>query len=509
MKPFKTVNIAIAAGALAFTVLVGAAALDQTHAQTSGTGPPGSVGGPSNGPGGTSSHGGGHSGKNWISPAELRRQYKIWRSKQRKCRGNDCRVVKRTPPPKIAVNNIPKPPKRVFISKLPTPKPNDGASNGMPPAGEDRFRPDELVVVFGPGVSPNAIAAFQAAQGLTTIRSHRINLVGAQVHQFRIANGQNVPDAIRALQELQQVAFVQPNYLYSLQDQQTAGSSGAAISQYAIERLNLQPAHALAKGARVRIAVIDSAVDYNHTELNGTIANRFDAVSSADLSAHSHGTAIAGVIAAHARLLGVAPSATILSIRAFAPDPNGGIAQGTTYDVIRGLDWAISNRARIVNMSFAGPRDPMLAQALKEARSRGVILIAAAGNAGADSPPLYPAADESVLAVTATDNQDGLFKAANRGNYISIAAPGVDILTLAPDNGYQILSGTSLAAAHVSGLAALLLERNPKLDPEGVANILVLASADLGKPGHDKEFGAGLPDAMAAVSNVKAKLASQ
>ena len=102
---------------------------------------------------------------------------------------------------------------------------------------------------------------------------------------------------------------------------------------------------------------------------------------------------------------------------------------------------------------------------LAAAYDKDIVLIAAAGNAGPKSAPLYPAADPDVIAVTATDSHDGLFKMANRGQYIAVAAPGVEILALAPGDAYQITTGTSVAAAHVSGIAALLLERNPSLKP--------------------------------------------
>ena len=94
-----------------------------------------------------------------------------------------------------------------------------------------------------------------------------------------------------------------------------------------------------------------------------------------------------------------------------------------------------------------------------------MVLVAAAGNAGPNSPPLYPAADPDVICVTATDSNDGLFNMANRGPYIAVAAPGVEILALAPGDSYQITTGTSVAAAHVSGIAAMLLEEKPSLKP--------------------------------------------
>src|SRR6202008_552814 len=119
-----------------------------------------------------------------------------------------------------------------------------------------------------------------------------------------------------------------------------------------------------------------------------------------------------------------------------------------------------------------GPTYPPLERALKAAYDKGIVLIAAAGNAGPKSPPLFPGADPNVIAVTATDVNDKLFTGANRGKYVAVAAPGVDILVPAPENTYQLTTGTSVASAEVSGVAALLIERNPNLGPEDGRKIL-------------------------------------
>ena len=129
-------------------------------------------------------------------------------------------------------------------------------------------------------------------------------------------------------------------------------------------------------------------------------------------------------------------------------------------------------------------------------------MIAAAGNAGAKSPPLYPAANPNVIAVSATDAEDRLFSASNRGSYVALAAPGVDIFLPAPDDKYQMTSGTSFSAAFVSGVAALMLERNPALRSEQLRAILMRTAHDLGSPGRDDLFGAGEADAYAAVQAV-------
>jgi subtilisin family serine protease len=130
--------------------------------------------------------------------------------------------------------------------------------------------------------------------------------------------------------------------------------------------------------------------------------------------------------------------------------------------------------------------------------AKGIVMVAAAGNAGPKSPPLYPGAYSSVIAVSGTDAQDRLFAASNRGDYIAVAAPGQNIFLPAPDNTYQMTSGTSFSAAFVSGIAALVLERNPALKPDDVRAIVMKTARDLGAPGRDDLFGAGEADAYAA-----------
>ncbi len=142
---------------------------------------------------------------------------------------------------------------------------------------------------------------------------------------------------------------------------------------------------------------------------------------------------------------------------------------------------------------------------LAAAYAKGIVLIAAAGNGGPQSAPLYPAADPDVIAVTATDSAEHVFALANRGRYIAVAAPGVDILALAPGNAYALTSGTSIAAAHVSGIAALLLERNPALKPGDIRSILIATAKPIGPPVPDSPFGAGVVNAYRAVSFIDRK----
>jgi subtilisin family serine protease len=149
-------------------------------------------------------------------------------------------------------------------------------------------------------------------------------------------------------------------------------------------------------------------------------------------------------------------------------------------------------------MSFAGPPDDLLRAMLAKANARGIVLIAAVGNAGPRSPPLYPAADAGVIGVTATDVDDKLMAQANRGPQVAVAAPGVEILAVAPDGKYQVTSGTSIAAAHASGVAALLLASKPNLTPAQVRASLIRAATRI--PGKRNEVGAGVIDALAVIN---------
>jgi hypothetical protein len=158
-------------------------------------------------------------------------------------------------------------------------------------------------------------------------------------------------------------------------------------------------------------------------------------------------------------------------------------------------------------MSFAGPYDPLLSRALKKAHDKGIVLVAAAGNAGPQSPPLYPAADENVIAVTAVDENDKLLPQANQGSHIALAAPGVNVLEPAPGGTYGYTTGTSVATAHVSGVAALIIERDPNIDIATLEEVLYSSARDLGPKGRDSQFGYGLVDPLHALDALEAKVA--
>ncbi|MDA9525126.1 peptidase [Bradyrhizobium sp. CCBAU 11434] len=376
-----------------------------------------------------------------------------------------------------------------------------GRGKATPVAMTSRSFANEFVAEIDSALSPTEADELARRHGLTRVSSENFPLIGATVGLFRITDGRPYETARREFAADASVRSLQPNFRYVLQDQKPGVPTEGDPAQYVLSKLRLPQAHTLVHGANVTVAVIDSGIDAKHPELANSIADNFDALGSSE-GAHVHGTGIAGAIVAHTKLMGSAPEARIIAIRAFGGTTGG--AESSSYIILRSLNYAAEHGAQIVNMSFAGPKDAVIERAIAATAARGLVLIAAAGNAGAKSPPLYPAANPNVIAVSATDQQDKLFTASNRGNYIALAAPGVDIFLPAPDGKYQITSGTSFSAAYVSGVAALLLERNYTLKPEAVRMTLAKTARDLGSPGRDDLFRDGEPDAFAAVMAVPA-----
>ncbi|ABE63436.1 peptidase S8 and S53, subtilisin, kexin, sedolisin [Nitrobacter hamburgensis X14] len=394
---------------------------------------------------------------------------------------------------------------RPFVADLggDGPPPRDQNSgprrNAAQAAVTRNYLPGEIVAEIA-AMPDGALAVLARRHRLERMASQNFPLTGSTVSLFRIVGRRTVGQVQAELRADAAVRSAQPNFRYVLQDQKTTGAvTEGDPAQYALAKLRLPEAHALAHGKGIVVAVIDSAIDADHPELAGSIAASFDALDSKD-GPHVHGTGIAGAIVAHARLMGSAPSAKILAIRAFGVTQ--GAAESTSFTILRSLDYAATHGAQIINMSFAGPKDALVSRGIAAAATKGIVMVAASGNAGPKSPPLYPAADADVIAVSATDVDDRLFAASNRGGHIAVAAPGVDIFLPAPGGKYQMTSGTSFSAAYVSGLAALILERNPALEPADVRAILTTSARDLGAPGRDDLFGAGEADAYGAVQAV-------
>jgi subtilisin family serine protease len=358
------------------------------------------------------------------------------------------------------------------------------------------MREREVIVTLAPGSTETTVEELGRAFGLDGSTLYTSALLGTRVVRFRIRDARSVADVVQQLSIDARVQTSQPNYVFTA-SQAAAKPASISVPQYAPQKLHLDEAHKIARGKGVKIAVIDTAADVTHPALSGAVTASFDALGETKPEAELHGTAITGIVGARSELMGTAPEASILSVRAFAKG-SAASAQSHTLAVLKGLDWAVLNGARVINMSFAGPNDPILGQAIAAAVKQGAVIVAAAGNGGRDAPSAYPGAFPNVIAVTAIDSSDALYKNANRGTYISIAAPGVDIIGAAPKGAYEMSSGTSLAAAHVSGVAALMIEKNPKATPQNIRDSLSKSARPLPLLVAE-EIGAGIVDAAGAL----------
>lgn len=355
----------------------------------------------------------------------------------------------------------------------------------------------EIVVTFPATLSDAEIRVILRSQNLTGETLYVSTLLNERVVRIRIPDARPVDVVLQVIAADVRIITAQPHYVYIA----NGAAKALPVPQYAPDKLKLTEAHKVAQGKRIKIAIIDTQVDTSHPAFGGSITETFDALGESPPVPELHGTAIAGIAAARAELTGVAPQASVVAIRAFANNANGQ-PQSHTLAILKALDFAVQSGARVVNMSFAGPPDPILEKAIAAAEAKGVVLVAAAGNGGPAAKPAYPAAYPGVIAVTATDNTDKLYTKANHGAYIAVAAPGVDIIAAAPKGAYDISSGTSMAAPHVAGIAALMLEKNAKLTPKDIRATL-LSSAHKQNSSKAEEFGAGIVDAAGALAAVK------
>jgi hypothetical protein len=221
-----------------------------------------------------------------------------------------------------------------------------------------------------------------------------------------------------------------------------------------------------------------------------------------DINTSGHGSHVAGIIAAAANNgiggSGVAPHAKILPIRVLNQ-----AGEGTTSPVASGVRFAADNGAKVINLSLGGiSESSILTEAIQYATEKGALVVAAAGNGGPNDAPKWPAALDLTIAVTAVDpaNNPPIFD--QRGDYIDIAAPGTNIVSTAKGD-YFVENGTSMAAGFVAGAAALLFAAEPRVTNAQVRDILLRTATDIGDPGRDVTFGAGLINMVAALAELQ------
>jgi type VII secretion-associated serine protease mycosin len=301
---------------------------------------------------------------------------------------------------------------------------------------------------------------------------------------------------------------------------QAAGAQVRSAEQAQLKSINVPAAWRLSQGRGVTVGVLDTGVDASAADLSGSVSTGPDYTRGADPPGyqppHLHGTFIASLIAGHGSgpgraggVIGVAPAARVLSVRVILDDQEPGIGPYNTNprfaDAIgRGIRYAASHGAGVINMSLGSvqPTQDMQA-ALAYAVSRGVVVVASAGNSGvpgqAYTPYSYPASFAGVVSVAAV-NESGVRAAfSDRNSSVVLSAPGVEVIGAGPGGTYLQASGTSPAAAFVTGVAALIRSAYPRLSPAQVEQALISSAAHGPASGYSPATGFGEVDAAAAL----------
>ncbi len=345
--------------------------------------------------------------------------------------------------------------------------------------------------------------------------------------RLRLSSTQDPHVIARDYARLELVEYAQPNYL-----RRPGGYPNDSLftQQWNLEAMGWNGAE-LESAEEVVVAVIDSGLEWDHPDIASQVwVNAVEAEGSTGVDddgngyvddwigwdfsdapglpgqgdyleqdnqpwdESGHGTHVAGIIAATVDngrgIAGVAPGVQVMVLRAGFNLPQGGFLEDD--DIAAAVVYAVDNGAHILNMSWGAPQfSPLIRDVVRYAAQAGCVLVAAAGNEG-QGPVFMPARLDETIAVGAVDPLGRILAFSNPGNSIDLAAPGHQILSLAPNAGYATRSGTSMAASHVSGLAALILARNPHFMPQGVKGALLLTAQNTGVPDWDSRSGAGL-----------------
>jgi thermitase len=267
--------------------------------------------------------------------------------------------------------------------------------------------------------------------------------------------------------------------------------------QWGLKKVGFQDAWDRSKGSGADVAVVDTGADVGHVDLRQKIAQAKDIVNDdgkvKDLS--GHGTHVAGIIAAetgnHKGVAGGCPKCRLLVAKVF-----DGKNTGTVTRFAQGITWSADHGAAVINLSFTHPMPSTVEEnAIEDARSKGAVIVAAAGNKDTNKRT-YPAASPGVIAVAATNKKDRRASFSNHGSWVDVAAPGVEVLSTIP-GGYASWSGTSMAAPHVSALAGLLASEGKSR--ANIQDLIIKTAVDLGPKGRDPYYGAGRISADRAV----------
>ncbi|MGH8550987.1 MAG: S8 family peptidase [Methylococcales bacterium] len=297
--------------------------------------------------------------------------------------------------------------------------------------------------------------------------------VGVQCVVYRVPAVDSIPGTLQQMAKDQRIKIVQKMHLFSTEAH--AYNDPYFKLQSNLRSMQLDQVHDKATGRNVTIGMIDTGVDIQHPDLSGQITRQenFAAGVSSDFASDKHGTAVAGIMVARtdngAGIAGIAPDARLVAFKACWPvQPDSIAAICNSYTLALALNTAIKAGVNILNMSLTGPYDALLELLLNRAIDNGVIIVAADAGPGKEREN-FPASLKNVIAVQAIISPEG-----KPDNPIGrVEAPGENVLTTLPHGTYDFISGSSIAAAEVSGLVAVLLELKPDLSSREIESILL------------------------------------
>lgn len=343
--------------------------------------------------------------------------------------------------------------------------------------------PTELVSLTPGTAAADRLAVFAADKGYGVERRDRLADLGLVMMTLRLPEGVPPNEAIDALEAREPEATVGLNHAYGAAPD--FGAPGEART-YA-ETLLAWPEAGCP--ARVSVGVIDTPLDAGAPALVRAALTTRDFTDANVGVDRSHGTAVAELLAGPGRLR----NARLFHAAVVSDVPGADPAAGVD-DIMRAIDWLHASGVRVVNVSLAGPYNKILDRGLRAAAARGMVVVAAAGNDGPQSLPRYPAAFDYTIAVTAVDADLQAYDRAPRGNYIDVAAPGVDVFVPLGGDG-RYMTGTSISTPFVTALIAADPATADIGSVNDVRTNLARGARDLGAAGRDDVFGAGLANA--------------
>jgi hypothetical protein len=344
------------------------------------------------------------------------------------------------------------------------------AARAGPPGPGYRGRSSSYLASVGVKRTANRIAK---DFGLVTLDEWPIISLKVHCLVFGVADRVRTEELLERLRQRPEVESAQLMHEFELNGGLTGGTNDPYVKlQHNLTTLELIQAHSWSMGDGTNVTIIDTGVDLEHPELKTQISSHHDFVNNddKDFSADAHGTAVAGVIGAAADngvgTIGVAPLTRLSVLKACWYKQRNAQAVCNSFTLAKALSHAIDSDTDIINLSLGGPSDALLGRLLRQAMNRGIVIVAAAPSR---TPVGFPA-DVSGVIVVGSDDQGDLRNIVPR---FSINAPGEDILVPVPHGAYDYASGSSLSAAHVSGIIALLIARRPNLNIEQINTLLV------------------------------------